>query len=192
MKSPAILLALVTPLALAMTPPTPPELPADAVAASGYREGNYRAPTPASSADAWTVDTAEAQALLDSGEAVAVDVVGAVLRPAQGDLPADWLPRDGKPRFNIPDSEWLPNVGRGTLEPAMEAYFREQLLRITDGDPNRGLLFYCKADCWMSWNAVKRAASYGYTKLYWYPEGDTGWREAGLPLEESQPVPPPE
>lgn len=186
---------LLTPLllqtALAATPPTPPDLPPDAVGESGYREDNYRAPTPATSAEAWTVNTAEAQELLESGKALAVDVVGAVLRPAQDELPAQWLPRDGKPRMNIPGSVWLPNVGRGSLDATMEAYFREQLARITADDPSRGLLFYCKADCWMSWNAVKRAASYGYDNLYWYPEGDSGWQDAGLPLEESQAVAPP-
>lgn len=41
----------------------------------------------------------------------------------------------------------------------------------------------------MSWNALRRAASYGYRCLYWYPEGTDGWSAAGLPLEKTEPVP---
>ena len=40
----------------------------------------------------------------------------------------------------------------------------------------------------MSWNAAKRLAALGYTAVYWYPEGTTGWEEAGLPLETRRPA----
>jgi hypothetical protein len=43
----------------------------------------------------------------------------------------------------------------------------------------------------MSWNAAKRAQSFGYTQFNWYPEGTDGWEAAGLPLEEKRPVPRP-
>ena len=29
----------------------------------------------------------------------------------------------------------------------------------------------------MTWNAIKRAASYGYTQHYWFAEGSYGWRD---------------
>jgi rhodanese-related sulfurtransferase len=42
----------------------------------------------------------------------------------------------------------------------------------------------------MSWNAAKRATEeYGYTQVYWYPEGTTGWEAAGLPLQKSDAIP---
>ena len=41
----------------------------------------------------------------------------------------------------------------------------------------------------MSWNAAKRAISYGYSNVHWYPEGTDGWAEAGLPLAGAEPVP---
>jgi rhodanese-related sulfurtransferase len=44
----------------------------------------------------------------------------------------------------------------------------------------------------MSWNAAKRALSYGYTNIAWYREGTDGWAAALLPLEEVQPEPRPE
>ncbi|HEM46079.1 MAG TPA: PQQ-dependent catabolism-associated CXXCW motif protein, partial [Alphaproteobacteria bacterium] len=34
-----------------------------------------------------------------------------------------------------------------------------------------------------------RALSWGHSDVYWYPEGTDGWAAAGLPLEESTPVP---
>jgi rhodanese-related sulfurtransferase len=36
----------------------------------------------------------------------------------------------------------------------------------------------------MSWNAAKRALSYGYTNVAWYPEGTDGWQRANLPLAD--------
>jgi 3-mercaptopyruvate sulfurtransferase SseA len=41
----------------------------------------------------------------------------------------------------------------------------------------------------MSWNAAKRAPSYGYSNVAWYPEGTDGWQRADLPVAESQPEP---
>ena len=41
----------------------------------------------------------------------------------------------------------------------------------------------------MSWNAAKRALSYGYSRVYWYPEGTDGWAAAGGELTEATPVP---
>ena len=46
------------------------------------------------------------------------------------------------------------------------------------------LLFFCLADCWMSWNAAKRAQEYGYTSVLWYPEGTDGWRFEDWPVEK--------
>jgi rhodanese-related sulfurtransferase len=41
----------------------------------------------------------------------------------------------------------------------------------------------------MSWNAAKRALSYGYTHVFWYPQGTDGWRTQGYPTAELQPEP---
>jgi len=51
------------------------------------------------------------------------------------------------------------------------------------------VVFYCFADCWMGWNATKRAASWGFTRLYWYRDGIDGWEAAKLPVAEAEPVP---
>ena len=60
---------------------------------------------------------------------------------------------------------------------------------LTGGDRAKPLVFYCLADCWMSWNATKRAASYGFRNVSWYPDGSDGWHAAGLPLQEAHPEP---
>ena len=41
----------------------------------------------------------------------------------------------------------------------------------------------------MSWNATKRAASYGYSQVYWYRDGTTGWETERLPTAEATPEP---
>ena len=64
-------------------------------------------------------------------------------------------------------------------------------VRSAGGDKAKPIVLYCQADCWMSWNASKRASSWGYSNLYWFPEGDAGWKEAGNKLAEAKPVPVP-
>ena len=119
---------------------------------------------------------------------VLIDVLPAPRPP--GDRAGARIWRD-KAHANIPGSIWLPNVGYGELSPEFETYFSDQLARLTGGDPERRLVFYCEADCWMSWNAAKRALANGYRNVVWYPEGTDGWQAAGLPLEEAEPVPMP-
>lgn len=152
----------------------------------GYRLDGYRAPTPATVAGGRAIDTAEAEALWRQGGAVFIDVLPAPRRPEGLRPEALWKPL---PRLDIPRSLWLPDVGRGELSPALEAYFRDSLAEATRGDPSRPLVFYCLARCWMSWNATKRAASLGYSHLYWYRDGTDGWAASHLPLVEATPRP---
>ena len=152
----------------------------------GYRMSDYRAPTPAGLAGATTVSTAELHAVLDAADPVLIDVLPRPRKPDNLPATALWMP---KPRDNIPGSAWLPNVGFGELSAEFADYFRDNLERLSGGDKSRGLVFYCLADCWMSWNAAKRAMGYGYARVHWYPEGTDGWAAAGLELAVSQPSP---
>jgi PQQ-dependent catabolism-associated CXXCW motif protein len=153
-----------------------------------FRNESYRAPTPKSLHGARVVSTAEAHALWQARSAAFVDVMPHVPRPAN--LPAGTLWRD-KPRINIPGSIWLPDTGYGELAAITEGYLRSNLEQVTGGDRARLLVFYCQRDCWMSWNAAKRAVSWGYSGVVWYPDGTDGWQEAGLPLEQGKPAPRP-
>ncbi len=153
-----------------------------------YRSDNYRSPTPATLRGARVVSTIEAKAIWMEGSAAFVDVLPNF--PPAPNLPAGTLWR-GQQRFNIPGSTWLPDTGYGELSAAAEAYLKMGLERKTRGDRAKPLVVYCQRDCWMSWNAAKRAVSWGYTGVIWYPEGTDGWRDAGLPLEEAKPAPHP-
>jgi PQQ-dependent catabolism-associated CXXCW motif protein len=153
----------------------------------GYRLDDYRTPTPETVAGGRAIDTAEAGALWRRGEAVWIDVLPAPRRPPTLAPSAIWKPL---PRHNIPGSAWLPDVGRGGLTPEVERYFRDNLARLTGGDRSMALVFYCLADCWMGWNATKRAAALGYINLYWYRDGTDGWERAHLPTAVAHPVPP--
>lgn len=154
-----------------------------------YRMQDFRAPTPATLSGAKVLTTAEAEGLWRSGKAAFVDVVGQPPRPAN--LPEGTVWRD-KPRSDIPGSIWLPETGYGALNPAMEQYFRANLDRVAGADRDKTLVFYCLKDCWLSWNAAKRAVAFGYPHVEWYPEGTDGWTAAGLPVEPAKPAPRPE
>ncbi len=164
---------------------------------AGYRLADYRAPVPASLAGARVVTTAELQALIGPpavGASVAaapllIDVLPAPRPPANRPAGSIWRP---KPRDDIPGSVWLPNVGYGELSAEFETWFRDNLARLTEGDRSRQMIFYCQANCWMSWNAAKRALAYGYANVVWYPPGTDGWQAAGLPLVAAEPVPMPD
>ena len=152
----------------------------------GYRMDDYRASTPATVAGGGVLDTAGARALWENHRAVWIDVLAAPHRPANLPAAAVWMP---VPRRDIPGSLWLPDVGRGTLDARLEAYFRANLDRATKGRLDMPVVLYCRADCWLSWNASKRAASWGYRGIYWYRDGTDGWAAAKLPLAIAEPVP---
>lgn len=178
----AISLACLLPPALL----TGAEVLSSLFSTDGYRIDALRAPVPQALPGAITVGTTTARALVEAGDAVLIDVLPAPHRPEGLPPTSLWMPPE---RRNIPGSAWLPNVGYGRLSDELEAYFRDTLGRLSRGRLDSKILIYCLADCWMSWNAARRALSYGYRAVYWYPDGTTGWEAAGLPLEPSIPVP---
>ncbi len=153
---------------------------------AGYRLGNYRAPVPDAAAGAVTVTTRQLAAMVETGKPVLIDVLPTHRKPEGMRPGAPWLPIA---RHDIPGSVWLPEVGSGKLSDSVDLYFRKNLAKATDGNRGRALVIYCLPKCWMSWNAAKRAAAYGYTSVYWYPDGTDGWEAEGLPLEPNSPVP---
>ena len=148
--------------------------------ADGYRITQYRSPTPATAEHAQTLDTAALQHLLNTQPATRlVDVYRRT-----------WLNGqfiEDEPHANLPGSVWLANTGNGDLDGPWQAYFSDNLQRLSEGDQERPLVFYCRSDCWASWNAIKRAYALGYKHLYWYRDGIDAWEQAGLPLLPAQP-----
>jgi PQQ-dependent catabolism-associated CXXCW motif protein len=153
---------------------------------TGYRMQDYRGPTPMSLAGARVVATWEVEELWKVGAAF-VDVLPHPPRPTN--LPPGTIWHE-KPRMNIPGSIWLPDTGYGALAISTERYLRNGLARITQGDQSRWLVVYCQKDCWMSWNAAKRALTMGYKNVAWYPDGTDGWEASGLPVQQAEPAPP--
>lgn len=154
----------------------------------GYRMDDYRAPTPATVAGGVVLHTDAAHQLWESGAAVWIDVLPAPRRPENLPASALWMPL---PHRDIPGSLWLPDIGRGALSPELERYFRDHLEAATKGRRDAPVVFYCLADCWMSWNAAKRAAGWRYERVYWYRDGTDGWEAAKLPMKDIEPIPRP-
>ena len=151
-----------------------------------YRMDEYRAPVPATLEGGTVVGPVEAFDLWEAGETAFIDVLPRAPKPQK--LPPGTIWRE-KPRASIPGALWLPNVGYGAIADVTDDYFRAGLAAATGDDPQHPVLFFCLEDCWMSWNAAKRALEYGYTTVYWLPEGTDGWGLFDYPLEEIEPVP---
>lgn len=162
---------------------------ADFDAATGFRTSRYRAPLPQSVSGSQRIFAADVPALIKEQRALLIDVMAA---EGAGFDPGTGAWRLSKLHDNIPGSVWLPDVGRGVLDARMDRFFRGALDRLTGGDRSRALIIYCQSDCWMSFNAIRRAVSYGYTQIYWLPEGIDGWRDWDGPVAAAvpEPVPP--
>ena len=154
---------------------------------AAYRLEDYNKPVPKSLKGARAVLSADAaKKLQDAGTAVFIDVYPRAPKPAN--LPASTVWRE-PPHRSIKGAVWLANVGFGGLTDHVQAYFEGNLARLTAGDKAKPLVFFCLRDCWMSWNAGKRALGLGYTHVYWFSEGTDAWEESGYPIAVIEPVP---
>lgn len=148
---------------------------------AGYRLTLYRSPTPLNHEQATTLDPQQLHELLQQEpNAALLDVYGNPWLRGHFTLQED--------HRNLPGSLWLANCGTGELAPGWEPYCAGWLEHISGGDKNFPLVFYCRIDCWLGWNAAKRAADWGYQRLYWLRDGIEGWAEAGFELVPSQPA----
>lgn len=172
---------LVSAAARAESPPEP-----DVPEPQGYRTDEYRKPVPKTLAGAKGVLTAEAgKGLMDQAHAVFIDVYPHAPKPPN--LPASTVWRE-PPHRSIKGAVWVPNVGYGKISDETQAFFSAELTRLTASDPSKPIVFFCLRDCWMSWNAAKRAMTMGYTTVYWLPDGSDGWEEAGYDLANIEPL----
>lgn len=155
-----------------------------------YRMDHYRGLVPETLAGGTVVGPEGAHELWQAGAAF-IDVLPQAPKPPN--LPKGTIWRD-KPRHSIPGAIWLPNVGYGAIADVTADYFRKGLGKVTGGDMDAPVVFFCLEECWMSWNAARRAIEWGYTTVYWFPEGTDGWQFWDFPLERlrpEEPQPPP-
>lgn len=153
---------------------------------TGYRISQYRSPVDPVVPGGTRIFIEDLDKLVGKRRALLIDVMpsdGAGLDPETG----AWHMTSA--RQHIPGSVWLPDVGKGDLTADLASYFQGNLERLTGGDKDRVLILYCQSDCWMGWNAIKRAAEIGYRQLYWYADGTDGWRDFDRPFEAAVPVP---
>jgi PQQ-dependent catabolism-associated CXXCW motif protein len=153
---------------------------------TGYRTDHYRSPVPLTLKGAQVLSDREAMKIWSAKSAIFIDVYPHPPKPPN--LPAGTLWRETTHQ-SIENAVWLPNVGYGVLSETSDAYFRRNLESLTHGDKAKQLVFFCLRNCWMSWNAAKRALSYGYTNVDWYSDGTDGWQEAGGLIDDVRPLP---
>ncbi|MDY7220327.1 PQQ-dependent catabolism-associated CXXCW motif protein [Denitrificimonas sp. JX-1] len=147
---------------------------------AGYRSTLYRSPTPQFHELARTLDP---QQLLElQAKQPQVLLIDVYRNP--------WLRGYftlSEVHQNLPNSLWLANCGDGALSEQWMAYCRQHLEQATAGNKAHPIVFYCRSDCWLGWNAIKRAHHLGYTNLYWLRDGIDGWAQANLPLKVARP-----
>jgi len=148
----------------------------------GFRIAHYRFPTPEQAEGGVTLNVAQLRDLLaEEDKILLVDVQPVLFRHGRFIL--------SEAHHAIPGSRWLPNVGHGDLLPEWQNYLSAFLAEHTRDHPDRPMVFYCTANCWMSWNTVKRVAEMGFRRLYWFRDGIEAWQEAGEPTEVILPEP---
>ena len=153
---------------------------------SDYRTEEYLSPVPATLRGARVLTNDEAADLWNDDGAVFIDVYPRAPKPEN--LPAGTFWRDPVHR-SIEGAYWLPNVGYGGLSGNVERYFQTTLERLTGGNRGKAVVFFCIKNCWMSWNAAKRALEVGYHNVLWFKDGTDGWQELGYPLVQVYPQP---
>lgn len=151
---------------------------------AGYRRTRYRAPVDRAPTPAATLLLPRALALRPGHDALFLDVLpaeGAWRDPATG----AW---QGVPAHaSVPGARWFPEVGRAAPDPVLWTGFLAAVGADRARHPRRPVVVFCRADCWMSWNAARRLARAGIDRVYWQPEGIDGWHDAGRPLVPAVP-----
>ena len=152
-----------------------------------YRQSDYRAPTPATLKGARVLSTEQAAAY------------GAPAGPRSSTSCRRRRVRKICPRMSsfgtsraptFPAAFGSPTPAMASSPPSCSTISAAGSTRLWAATP-RPLVFYCLKDCWMSWNAARRALELGYRNVDWYPEGSDGWAAAGLPVEKRTPEPRP-
>ena len=149
---------------------------ADVFDAAGYRRARYRGPVTLLPKPARRIALADALTLRPGENALFLDVLpaeGGVRDPATG----HWTLAE--PHETIPGARWFPDVGRAPVDQVLWAAFAEAVRARPAHWP---VVVFCRADCWMSWNAARRLALAGVLNVWWLAEGIEGWHDAARPL----------
>jgi PQQ-dependent catabolism-associated CXXCW motif protein len=161
------------------------QMPRGVDAKTGFRMGRYRGPTPDTIPGGTVVDD---QWMLSAAKDPAIALIDVFPPKGLGPDLFDGSWRNSEKRDSIAGATWLPEVGRGFLEPEAKEYLARNLKSISKADKSKPMVFFCTADCWQGWNAARRAILLGYTQVHWYPQGTDGWLENGGKVVNVEPV----
>jgi PQQ-dependent catabolism-associated CXXCW motif protein len=132
--------------------------------------GAMHGPTPTSIPGGRVIGTRDLVALLNAGNkgALVFDVLGSDER-LPGALPAAAAHQSG------------------SFDDAVQRGFGQALERVSQGQRDRPMVFYCASiQCWMSYNAALRAIRLGYRQVLWYRGGIEAWKAAQQPVQTAQ------
>ncbi|HWU02248.1 MAG TPA: rhodanese [Novosphingobium sp.] len=142
----------------------------------GYRNASYRAPVERDPAPAQRIALPAAMALHPGRDALFLDVLpapGARRDPATG----RWALTE--PHDTIAGARWWPEAGRASPDRGLWRAFAAQVARFRRRHADAPVVVFCRADCWMSWNAARRLSLGGAGGVWWLAEGIEGWHAAG-------------
>jgi PQQ-dependent catabolism-associated CXXCW motif protein len=177
-------LALAIPAHAAEEPAARPAEPA-LFDAEGYRSARYRSPIKADPAPATVIDLAAALALEPGRDALFIDVM-----PVEGGMrdPVSGVWSLTREHLTIAGALWLPETGRAPVDAGLWQALEVAIDEARAAAPDQPVILFCRADCWMSWNAARRLARLGVENVHWLAEGTDGWHAAGRRLVTAVPV----
>ncbi|MCT2398756.1 rhodanese-like domain-containing protein [Novosphingobium mangrovi (ex Huang et al. 2023)] len=150
----------------------------------GYRATRFRAPVTRPPAPAARIALADALQLDPGRDALFIDVLpveSGVRDPGSG----AW--RISSEHWTIPGARWHPEIGRSPPDPVLWQGLRKAIAAAREARPDMPVVLFCRADCWMGWNAARRLAREGVPHVLWLAEGIEGWHEAGRTLIRADP-----
>ena len=127
------------------------------------------------------LDTDDMQVIVKKRSALLLDVWKKDIRPEKLD-PKKWIPAQ---RYSLPGAKWIPNVGLETLTPELRNYFEETVKRLTKGNKDTKIVFFCRRG-YYSKIAAERLEKMGYTNIFLYPGTDV-WEDTGKKLVIAKP-----
>ena len=174
----------VAALLMSAAPPEEQAAPPALFDAQGYRSASYRAPVDRDPLPARRITVAAARKLRPGSDALFIDVLaaeGARRDPVTG----RWALVTA--HESIPGALWFPEVGRSSPDPVLWDAMADRVMGFRKSHPSAPIVLFCRADCWMSWNAARQLARSYPPPIFWLAEGIEGWREAGGRLSKAAP-----
>lgn len=157
--------------------------------ADGYRIARYRTPIHVDPRPAPHLALPAALVLEPGRDALFIDVMP--VESGVRDAASGRWTLTGE-HLTIPGAVWHPETGRAPVDPLLWRALEQTIQRARRKRPSLPVIVFCRADCWMSWNAARRLAAGGFDNVWWLAEGTDGWSVAGRELDVAQPVSVPE